>query len=308
MAKGEKYPKDVFISLKELIQMEAVGRRFSLLARHQKVNSVLGGRHASKIRGRGLDFEEVRNYVNGDDIRTIDWKVTARTKQTHVRVYSEEKERPVFIVVDQSKSMLFGSVKRTKAVVAAELAAMVAFSVLNDGDRVGGMVFSDGGNDVIYPKRDRRNIYRFLEFLEHRNRELKDSEPLNFPEALEDATRKLTNLVTHDFLVVIISDFFRFDPGVMKFFSRLTRHNDVILARISDPLETELPEQDVILGDGEVQIELRSGARKARQLYSEAYSGDTTAFRESLKKYRIPLMEFNTVDGVDQQLKKQLFH
>jgi len=122
--------------------MEHLSRGFSLLASKQKVRSLLGGKHASKLRGRGLDFEEVRNYVPGDDIRNIDWKVTARTQKTHSRVYSEEKEKPTLIVVDQSKSMFFGSQKRTKSVVAAELAALTAFKILKEGDRVGGIVFA----------------------------------------------------------------------------------------------------------------------------------------------------------------------
>lgn len=306
MSKLKNYPKDVFVDLKGLLQLETVGRRFSFLAKNQKVNSVLGGRHASRIRGRGLDFEEVRGYVNGDDIRTLDWKVTARTKNPHIRVYSEEKERPVFIVTDQSRSMFFGSVRKTKAVVAAELAAITAFSVLNDGDRVGGMVFADKGNDILYPKRDRRNIYRFLEKIVQRNRELADTEGLDFSHALKDAAQKLTNLVTHDFLVVIISDFFRFDPNVLRVLSRISRHNDVILARVTDPLERELPSGDLMLGDGKVQIELKAGAEKTRRQYSEAVEGELSEFRDNLRKYRIPLLEFNTSDPIDEQFEKQV--
>ena len=118
--------------------MESMAWGFSFQARKQKVKSILGGKHSSKLRGRGLDFEEVRTYVPGDDIRNIDWKVTARTQKTHSKGFSEEKEKPALIVVDQSKSMFFGSVKRTKSVVAAELAALAAFRILKEGDRVGG--------------------------------------------------------------------------------------------------------------------------------------------------------------------------
>ena len=155
----KKYPPQVFTSLAELLRMEHVAHSFSLKAKKQKVNTILGGKHASKLRGRGLDFEEVRNYVKGDDIRNIDWKVTARTQKTHTRVFTEEKERPVLIVVDQSKSMLFGSQKRTKAVVAAELAAMLAFRVLKEGDRVGGVVIADKGTDILLPKREYLKVH-----------------------------------------------------------------------------------------------------------------------------------------------------
>ena len=94
---ADKFPKHVFTSLSELLDLEAFARGFSFQAKKQKVRSVLGGKHASKLRGRGMDFEEVRQYVAGDDIRNIDWKVTARTQKTHSKVFSEEKEKPVLI-------------------------------------------------------------------------------------------------------------------------------------------------------------------------------------------------------------------
>ncbi|TRZ42009.1 DUF58 domain-containing protein [Robertkochia solimangrovi] len=302
----QEYPADIFISLKEMLHLEHTGKNISLLARNQPVNSVLGGRHASRIRGRGLDFEEVRTYVNGDDVRTIDWKVTARTKKTHVRVYKEEKEKPVFIVVDQSKSMFFGSVKKTKAVVAAEIAAIIAFSILNDGDRVGGMVFSDDGTDIVFPKRDRRNIMRFLETIEMRNHQLRDSDPVDFEVALKEATQRIFNLVTHDFLVIIISDFFRQEESFLKSLARISRHNDVILAKVSDPLEIKLPDTDVIFGDRQQQVSLISGQDNLRGAYQEAMEKEINQFRDRTKKYRIPVLEFNTAIPIDKQLKDQL--
>ncbi len=162
MSKKSHYPANVFVSLEDLLALEPIAKGFSFLANKQKVRTILGGRYASKLRGRGLDFEEVRNYVAGDDIRTIDWKVTARTQKTHSRVYSEEKEKPVLIVVDQSKSMFFGSQNKTKSVVAAELAALTAFRIAKDGDRVGAVVFGDNAIDVILPKRNKKNILFFL--------------------------------------------------------------------------------------------------------------------------------------------------
>ena len=237
MTDKTKYPEGIFTSLNELLRQEHLARGFSFLANKQKVRSILGGKHASKLRGRGLDFEEVRNYVPGDDIRNIDWKVTARTQKTHSRVYSEEKEKPALIVVDQSKSMFFGSQRKTKAVVAAELAALAAFRVLKEGDRVGGVIFADQGIDVVFPKRDRKNILRFLEKIVQRNRELLDSEPVEFDRALPYTIGKVKNIVTHDFLVIVISDFQRYNPELIKFLTRISLHNDLILAKVFDPME-----------------------------------------------------------------------
>ena len=294
----------VFVSLKDLLKMEHFARGFSFLARKQKVRSILGGKHASKLRGRGLDFEEVRNYVAGDDIRNIDWKVTARTQKTHSRVYSEEKEKPALIVVDQSKSMFFGSQLRTKSVVAAELAALAAFRVLKEGDRVGGVVFADHGIDIVYPKRDRKNILRFLEKIVERNHGLEQSSPVKFEEALKETMLKIRNIVSHDFLIIIISDFLRYSPEVIKFISHLAQHNDVILAKVFDPMERDIPAAKIIVGDGEKQIVMDGESKRLREKFQEGFDHDHTSFETKMKKHRIPLMMIDTITAVDEQLKE----
>ena len=304
MAVSKKYPANIFVSLNDLLKMEHLSRGFSLLASKQKVRSILGGKHASKLRGRGLDFEEVRNYVAGDDIRNIDWKVTARTQKTHTRVYSEEKEKPALIIVDQSKSMFFGSQKKTKSVVAAEIAALTAFKVLKEGDRVGGVVFADKGIDIIYPKRDRKNILRFLEKIVIRNQELIDSEPIEFDKALNAVLSKVKNIVTHDFLVVIISDFHRYNPDIIKFISRLSLHNDVILTKVYDPMEKMIPESKIIAGDKNHQLLLDGEDKKLRDRFKNAFTDDFEKFKEQMKKHRIPVISVDTVTDTDMQLKE----
>lgn len=304
--KQVEFPKDVFVSLQDLLKMEYYARNFSFQARKQKVRSILGGKHASKLRGRGLDFEEVRNYVAGDDIRNIDWKVTARTQKTHTKVFSEEKEKPALIFVDQSKTMFFGSQRKTKSVVAAELAALAAFRVLKEGDRVGGVVFADKGTDIILPKRDRKNILRFLEKIEERNHQLKDSSPIRFEEALQDIIAKVRNIVTHDFLILIISDFQRYSPKVVKYISQLAQHNDVILAKIFDPMEKVIPKARIIAGDGEKQILIDGENKKFRQNFLEGFESDLSTFESQMKRHRVPVMHIDTISDVDVQLKEIL--
>lgn len=304
MTDSDKYPKNIFITLNELLKMEHLSRGFSFLARKQKVRSILGGKHASKLRGRGLDFEEVRNYVPGDDIRNIDWKVTARTQKTHSRVFSEEKEKPTLIVVDQSKSMFFGSKNKTKSVVAAELAALAAFKVLKEGDRVGGIVFADKGIDIIYPKRDRKNILRFLEKIVTRNRELMDSEPVEFDTALAETLTKIKNIVTHDFLVVLISDFHRYRPEVVKFITRISQHNDVILAKVHDPMEQVIPKKKFIAGSSGKQVPIDGENKKLRKDFKTEFDGQFERFKEEMKKHGIPVLSIDTIDETDVQLKR----
>lgn len=299
-----QYPKDVFTSLEELLKMEGVSRHFSLRAKRQKVSSILGGKHASKLRGRGLDFEEVRLYSKGDDIRNIDWKVTARTKETHTRVFSEEKEKPALIIVDQTKSMFFGSQVRTKSVVAAELAATLAFQVLKQGDRVGGVVFADEGTDIIFPKRDRKNILRFLEKIVKRNRELSHSKPVDLEPSLKDVMAKVRNIVTHDFLVVIISDFHRYSPEVIKYTKQLAQHNDVMLVKVADPMERIIPNEKFVAANAQHQVSVDGGKKYIRQKFEEGFDADFQDFQTDLKKHRIPVFMLNTIDSLEDQIKE----
>jgi len=302
----QDHNEHVFTSLKALLRMEHIAKTLSFRKNRQRVKSILGGKHASKLRGRGLDFEEVRNYERGDDIRNIDWKVTARTQVTHSRVYSEEKEKPALIVVDQSNSMFFGSKKRMKSVVAAELAAISAFRILKEGDRVGGAIFTDDGIDIIYPKRDRKNILRFLEAIVKRNHALKQrSANRKFEDSLKEITHRVRNIVSHDFLVIVISDFMRYSPEVVKFLTQISQHNDVILAKVSDPLERDLPRTNFIAGNNSKQISIKGKASQIRKSFREGYDQELLSFEASMKKHRIPVMKIDTIRSVDEQLKEQ---
>src|SRR5215469_12511082 len=142
----------VYVDLDELIALEQRGRRVSFLPK-QPVHSLLSGRFASRMRGRGLNFEEIRDYRPGDDVRSIDWKVTARLQKPHVRVFNEERDRQALLVVDQRLSMFFGSRLAMKSVTAAQAAAIGAWRVLGVGDRVGGIAFNDTGTVEVRPRR-----------------------------------------------------------------------------------------------------------------------------------------------------------
>jgi len=298
-----RFPKDVFISLPELLALEAFARGFSFQANKQKVRSVLGGKHSSKLRGRGMDFEEVRQYVVGDDIRNIDWKVTARTQKTHSKVFSEEKEKPALIVVDQSRTMFFGSQRKTKAVVAAEIAAMASFKIQKEGDRVGGLVFTENDADVILPKRNRKNTLRFLERIVSANRSLISQKKGEREKVLKAAINKVENIVTHDFLVIVISDFVHHSPEVIKYLARISKHNDVLLIKVSDPLERTIPSDNMIFGDGEKQIAFAGKKKTLQEMFEKSYDEELSGFKSELLKYKIPLIELNTVEDVDVQMK-----
>ncbi len=300
-----KGPPEVYVTLRDLIAIQFEARGFSFLPKHA-VQSLLSGRHRSKLRGRGLDFDEVRQYVAGDDIRNIDWKVTARVGVTHTKVYTEEKERPVFLIVDQSSSMFFGSKVYLKSVIAAHLAALTCWRVIDVGDRIGGIVFNDKRVDYVSPKRDRRSVQRFLSFITDQNQELgpkKAENTISFP--LNEALKQANEVVTHDYLVVIISDLYQGDMSTLRQMIRLRRNNDVIVGHIADPAERELSSGKITLSDGLYQTRLEKD-RKVREEFAREKEANFQRIQSDLKKYGIPFLTFNTEEEASLQLRSMM--
>src|SRR5262245_40511992 len=196
----------VYATLDDLVRLRHRATGFSFLPR-QPVHSLLAGRHASKLRGRGLNFEEIRAYLPGDDIRQIDWKVTARTRKPHARIYTEERERPVILVVDQRLGMFFGSRERMKSVTAAEVAALGAWRTIAVKDRIGAVVFNDSEICEVRPQRTRANVMRILQHVVEMNQRLRaDSDLAPRPDMLNAALKRARLLSPHDGLVVVITD------------------------------------------------------------------------------------------------------
>jgi uncharacterized protein (DUF58 family) len=160
--------KGAYTRLSDLINLRFPARQLQL-TRKKRALSVLAGPNKSNFRGRGIDFEEVRSYQPGDDIRTIDWRVTARTGSAHTKLFREERERPVLVVVDQRASMFFGSSHCFKSVLAAQLAGLLAWSALDSGDRIGGLVFNDEEHRDIRPRRSRKTALALMSHVAHYN-------------------------------------------------------------------------------------------------------------------------------------------
>ena len=297
----------VHVDLKSLIRLRAQARGFSFLPR-QPVKSLLSGRHASKIRGRGLDFEELRHYRVGDDIRTIDWKVTNRTGKPHVRVYTEERERPVLLLVDQRSSMFFGSVVKMKSVVAAELAALAAWRVLDSSDRLGGIVFNDTEISSARPERSQRNVMRLLGQVANFNNQLnREKASESSPEALDKALAKAEQLCSHDFLLIVISDFSGWNPTCLNRLKRISRHNDIIAALVYDPLEKELPvSKSFVVSEGGQQIEVSPARDKLAERFSKSFENSVDEIRTELRKRGVPVIPIQTVDSASDQIRQSI--
>ena len=266
MADGTASMPGVYVSLDDLLALEYRGRKVSFLP-HQPVRSLLSGRFASRMRGRGLNFEEIRDYRPGDDVRSIDWKVTARLQKPHIRVFNEERDRQALLVVDQRLSMFFGSRRAMKSVAAAEAAAISAWRVLGAGDRVGAIVFDDRGLTEFRPRRSRSTVLQILTAIVAHNRSLGVGRGLSAsPSMLNKALQQAQRRALHDAAVIIISDFDGADDETRKMVGAMARHNDVVALLVHDPLQSDLPASaSMTVTDGELQIHLEVGRESVRK-------------------------------------------
>jgi uncharacterized protein (DUF58 family) len=300
------YPLEVVTTLDDLMRFQWLVQPGGILPDHP-VYSILAGRHSSKLRGRGLDFEEVRPYVPGDDIRNIDWRVTARTGKVHSKVFNEEKERPVFIVLDQTSWMFFGSRHFLKSVSAAHTAAISAFYTLKRGDRVGGIVFNEEGHDYSAPRRNKESLRYFLQSIVKRNSRLPLRSRIrpNTP-WLNDILNETSSLITHDYVITVISDFSLIDNKTRELLKGIGNHNDVILVHLYDELEESLPDGRILLSDGRYQLTWNN----SRHDQGGSYQGNFREMRQRLtdefRHTRIPIVFFNTADPIEDQLIKDL--
>lgn len=298
----ENKNSNVFLTLDHLLELERFSATLNLKAGKQKSNSVLSGNYASKLRGRGLDFEEARPYIMGDDIRNIDWKTTAKTGKTHTKVFTEEKEKPAFIFVDQSESMGFGSQHKTKSVVAGELAAILAHKIKKSGDRIGGMVYSGEDYDLVTPKRDTKNIIHFLQKIVLANEKIYNQKSFDFELSLTEIMSRLHHIITHDYLVFIISDFHRYNDTVLQYINQLALHNDVVLIKVYDPMEEELPSKKIVLSDKERQISVNVKNKSLQKDLQADFETNYKTFKSKLGALGTTIFKINTVDAVEDQL------
>ncbi len=288
-------------TFEELVRLRFDARGFSLLPR-QPVTSLLSGRYASRLRGRGLIFEELRDYRPGDDIRAMDWRATARLRKPHVRVYSEERERPVLLIVDQRTSMFFGSARATKATVAADLAALAAWRTVDVGDRIGGIFFSDEDTTEIRPHRSRSNVLRICHQLVESSARLTATGPVGDASTLNNALLRAVNIAKHDYLVIMITDFSGADPSTRELATRLAAHNDVIAALVYDPLGASLPARSPMHAtDGRQHVTLPTDSG-FQDRFQAAFLQRCTELRDKLRALRVPILPICTHDPVPDQV------
>ena len=297
----------VHVSTEQLVALEARARDLSFVQKARS-HQQLAGRMNSAMRGRGLTFEELRNYLPGDDIRSIDWRVTARTAKPVVRVYSEEKERPALIVVDQRINMFFGSRRSMKSVTAAEASMLCAWRILGSGDRVGGFIFGDGGTDEIKPHRSRNAVIAFANRIAIMNSSLRADATVSPDSGSLDAVLEtVANIAHHDHLVVVISDFDGHTARTRDLLLRLSSRNDVICVLIYDPFLLELPTTgDMVVSGGGLQAELAlrsESVRTAINAFAHERGRELRAWQSELG---LPMLPVSAAEETAPQLRRLL--
>jgi len=242
--------------------------------RATRVRSLQGQNYLSPFKGRGMEFDESRPYTSGDDIRSLDWRVTARTGKPHTKLFREERERPVMVAVDYRPAMFFATQGSFKSVVAARCAALLAWRAAQQGDRLGGFIFSQQEHWEGRPRLGSAATLHFLQQLATRGQiDRQPAEQEANPETLNKAVARLRRVARPGSLIVLISDFRHLGASSEAHLAQISRHNELVLIFVYDPLETHLPPAGQYrVADRERELTLDTRSERARSDYEERFS------------------------------------
>ncbi|MEH6638189.1 MAG: DUF58 domain-containing protein [Porticoccaceae bacterium] len=289
-------PPEVVPSVESLVALRHAARDFVFFPR-LKPNSSLAGPHHTRFRGRGMDFDEVRPYQPGDDMRSIDWRVTARTNTTHTKLFREERERPVYLLTDLRQTMFFGS-QRMKSVTACEISAALAWAGLNSGDRVGGLVFGNSQFNDIRARRSHHAALALIRVLNETSTNLCEAQADTF--TLHDMLQDLRRIAHPGAALMIISDFHDLsaDPRNERHLFEMARRCDITLFHVYDPLEAALPPPGnyPLRGPlGRRSLDTRNTAQ--RQAFEEAFDARCEYLKQLATKLQMGYLTFSTNTG-----------
>ncbi len=294
----DKLPADaspVSVSQAGLIRLSGPARAIALDV--VRVNSLQTGAYASHFKGRGMEFDESRPYQPGDDPRSIDWRVTARSSEAYTKLFREERERPVLVMTDLRSNMHFATRGCFKSVNAARAAALLSWAAHHRGDRLGGLVFGDSRHRELRPRLGRQAALRYVhELVSHPDWERRtDQGVLDEEPPLTQAMAMLRRVAHPGSLVIIISDFIGLSRSAQSYLTGIARHNEVLAVFLSDPLERQLPPPGryrLVSHDEEMAID--TFARGARADYREAFASRLHAMETFCHRYGIHLLPLST--------------
>lgn len=303
----EQGDSEVFTSTERLLRLEAEGPLPDFHGR-QRSRSLLAGRHGSRMRGRGLDFDELRRYNRGDDIRHLDWRATQRTGTPLVRSFTEERDRPTLILCDQRMDMLFGSTLLLKATAAAEVAALLGWISFHAGDRVGGIVFNDQSIDSVTPHRSRQRVIDLLSRIARHNRALHvDNTAARAPDQLDRVLSRALVQARHDQTLCIVSDFSGLTERTLGLLQQLAMHNDVLAVQIYDPIALNLPRQGIVnLSEDQTRVRLDLGQTSTRETLASFLAQRFQTVDDHLRHSHLPHLKISCGEPVLPQLRRAL--
>ena len=296
-----------WISSQSLIRLRLQANQLPLDS--GKIHAKQGGAYLSSFKGRGMEFDESRIYQAGDDIRNMDWRVTARTGTAHTKVFQEERERPILLWLDLNPSMMFATRNKFKSVIAAEIAALIAWSAAKNNDRVGGLIFSSDEHVEIKPRRGKTAALDFIgrctkhSAWSHSNNNSQNEVKHNMAEAVS-RLRKVTHPGS---LIFMISDFRDSSEKALSQIANISRNNDIIFINISDPIEANLPTSGTYkLSDGEKELQIQTSNKKTRKEYQQKYLSHQHLLEKFCRQNRIHLISISTKDNAFEKLKSGL--
>lgn len=268
-------------------------------------NDIFAGRYHSAFRGRGMSFSEVREYQPGDDVRDIDWNVTARSSKPHIKIYEEERELTMMLLIDVSGSRMFGTTKNLKKDIMAEIAAVLAFSASKNNDKIGCIFFSDTVEKFIPPKKGRSHILRII-------RELINFQPKSTKTDIGQALKFLTNVAKKRVTAFVLSDFMDVDDvkKSVNFEQEIklsSKKHDLVAIRVYDIREKEMPDigpvefQDAESGQS---VWVDTSSAKLRESYARSFNTLNFIIDNALVKYKIDNVEVSTSDDYVKSLIK----
>ena len=292
----------------DLIALQGHARKLDLSRRSPALASTTGN-HFSRFRGRGMDYQESRIYQAGDDIRSMDWRVTARAGKPHTKLYQEERERPVVLLVDFSPSMFFGSVKALKSVVASQVAVLLAWTTAKKGDRIGALLIN-GKHKELQPKMGKRGVLNLIRELvvfgdPEKGLVARSDTAHENSSHLNDELQRLRRIARPGSLVFLIGDFYTINEDTQRHLTRLKQHNDLVAVQIIDPLEQSAPPAGrYAVTDGKHEGILDTQSKAGIAHYNQFFQQHHASVQELMRKNKIPLLQVSTADNVPASLQK----
>ncbi|MEO8740229.1 MAG: DUF58 domain-containing protein [Casimicrobiaceae bacterium] len=290
------------VTAKDLIALQRHAGSIDL-ARAPAARARLTGDHASRFRGRGVDYQESRGYQIGDDIRSMDWRVTARTGKPHTKLYHEERERPIVLFIDLNPGMFFGTRGALKSVVAAQAGALIGWAAAAHGDRVGGMLFN-GSHRELQPRGGRHGVLRLIRQLVELTDPLRTIAPSPLGSTMNVMLARLRRVSRPGSLIFLVSDFYGIDEETGKHLLRLRQHSDVAAIHIVDPVELSVPQPGSYgITDGSRVDILDLRSNKARRAYQEYFQRHHETVAALMRSRAISLLRVSTEDDVAARLR-----